>query len=127
MDMRTWHREWVLDFYKLLLAIFLFVSPWLFVYASGTAIADLRASGAAVAVISVAAIVAFAKWEEWALLLMGLWLIVSPWVLDFPHTRAMHLSIGIGIVVSFLAALELWLAYDAAHPELPPSEAKEKR
>jgi hypothetical protein len=39
----------------------------------------------------------------------------------------MHLSIGIGIVVSFLAALELWLAYDAAHPELPPSEAKEKR
>src|SRR4051794_1177925 len=109
--MRTWRREWVLDFYKLLLAIFLFVSPWLFAYASGIAITDLRASGAAVAVISLAAIVAFANWEEWALLLLGLWLIVSPWVLGFPHTSAMHLSIGIGFAVSFLAALELWLVY----------------
>ena len=55
---------------------------------------DLWASGAAIAAISIAAIVAFSKWEEWLNLLLGLWLIGSPWVLGFTHTRAMHVSIG---------------------------------
>jgi len=36
-------------------------------------------------------------------------LIASPWVLGFAHTRAMHVSIGLGAMVAFIAALELWL------------------
>jgi hypothetical protein len=28
----------------------------------------------------------------------------------------MHLSIGIGALVAFLAALDLWLHYEAKHP-----------
>ncbi len=121
--MRKWRRESVLDLYNLLLAMFLFVSPWLSARANGTAAMDLRASGAAIAVLSLAAMVAFANWEEWINLLLGIWLIVSPWVLGFAHTSAMHFSIGVGAAVAFLAALELWLVYDAAHPELAPSPA----
>jgi hypothetical protein len=51
-------------------------------------------------------------WTEWINLLLGFWLIASPWVLGFAHTRAMHVSIGVGVVVAFLAALEIWLVYD---------------
>lgn len=125
--MKKWRRESVLDLYNLLLAVFLFVSPWLFALANRTAAMDLRASGAAIAILSLVALVAFANWEEWANLLLGIWLIVSPWVLGFPHTRAMHYSIGIGVTVAFLATLELWLVYDAAHQEpTPPPQASEK-
>ncbi|WP_245286621.1 SPW repeat protein [Bradyrhizobium sp. ARR65] len=76
---------------------------------------DLLASGAVIAVVSLAAIIAYKDWEEWANFLLGLWLIASPWLLGFAHTRAMHFSIGIGVVVAFLAMLDLWLHYDATH------------
>jgi hypothetical protein len=125
--MKRWRRESALDLYNLLLAMFLLISPWLFARANGIAAVDLRASGAVIAILSLAAIFAFANWEEWINLLLGLWLIVSPWVLGFAHTRAMHFSIAVGVTVAFLAALELWLVYDASHPDpLAPSELQEK-
>jgi hypothetical protein len=113
--MRKWQREAVLDLYNLLLAALLFVSPWLFRLTNSPGKMDLWATGAVIAVISLAAITAYRNWEEWANLLLGLWLIISPWLLGFAHTRAMHFSIGVGVVVAFLAALDLWLHYDAAH------------
>jgi SPW repeat len=104
-----WRRQSALDFYTAAFGLFLFVSPWLFAYADKNARLDLWASGAAIAAISVAAIVAFSNWEEWLNLLLGFWLIASPWVLGFVHTRAMHVSIALGVLVAFMAALELWL------------------
>jgi len=112
--MRTWRRESALDLYNVVLAVILLASPWLFTMTNTTARIDLWASSAAVIAISVAAIVAFARWEEWAILLLGIWLVVSPWILGFAHTRAMHFSIGIGVLIAFLSALELFLLYDAA-------------
>ncbi len=125
--MKRWRPESVLDLYNLLLAMFLFISPWLFARANGTAAVDLRVSGAAIAALSLAAVLAFANWEEWANLLLGFWLIVSPWALGFAHTRAMHFSIGVGLAVAFLAALELWLVYDASHPEATAPQTHEDR
>ena len=109
-----WRSESVLDIYKLLLALFLFVTPWLFAYANEEVKIDLWVSSAAIVVLSFAALIAFSYLEEWLNFLIGLWLVVSPWVLGFAHTRAMHYSIGIGAVVAFLAALEMWLVYDAS-------------
>ncbi len=125
--MRKWRAESVLDLYTLGLAIFLCLSPWLFAGANGTAAIDLRASSAAIALLSLAAMVAFATWEEWANLLLGIWLVASPWVLGFTHTRAMHFSIAVGAAVAFLAALELWLAYEATQPEPPPTSTQDRR
>lgn len=113
--MRKWQRESVLDLYNLLLAALLFVSPWLFRLTNRSGKMDLWATSAVIAVISLAAMIAYKDWEEWANLLLGVWLIASPWLLGFAHTRAMHFSIGIGVVVAFLAALDLWLHYDATH------------
>ncbi len=111
--MKLRRRESALDVYNLLFAAVLLAAPWLFALTNSTGKMDLWASGAAIAAISLAALVVFAKWEEWANLLLGLWLVVSPWVLGFAHTRAMHFSIGIGCLVAFMALLELWLLYDA--------------
>lgn len=115
--MKKLQRESVLDLYNLALAAVLFVSPWLFTFTNSTARVDVWAGSAAIAAISIGAIVAYAHWEEWANVALGLWLIASPWLLGFVGTRAMHFSIAVGAAVAFLAALELWLRYDAAHYE----------
>src|SRR5437588_4170855 len=98
---RTWRRESVLDLYNLLLAALLVASPWLFKLSNGAAKMDLWVGGVAIAVVSLAAIAAYANWEEWANVAVGLWLVISPWALGFAHTRAMHFTIGIGAVVAF--------------------------
>ena len=117
-----WRRESVLDLYNLLLAAVLFASTWFLSRATTATDANLWISAVAIGAISIAAMLAFVWWEEWINLLLGLWLIVSPWLLGFAHTRAMHFSIAIGAVVAFMAALEIWLVKDkedeARHAEL---------
>jgi ABC-type branched-subunit amino acid transport system permease subunit len=114
--MRKWRSEAVLDLYNLAIALVLFASPWLFRLTNGTARMDFWISSVVIIALSVAAILAYANWEEWVNFLFGIWLIASPWILGFSHTRAMHFAIGIGIVVMFLAVLELWLQYESTHP-----------
>lgn len=112
---KNWRRESVLDLYNLVLAALLFVSPWVFAFTNATAKLDVWAAGAAIAVISVGALLAYANWEEWANFLLGIWLVASPWLLGFTGTRAMHFSVAVGAAVAFLAVLELWLQYDSSH------------
>jgi hypothetical protein len=64
-----WRRESAL--YTASFGLFLFVSPWLFAYASEVARIDVWAGSAAVVAISIAAIVAFSDWEEWLNVLLG--------------------------------------------------------
>ena len=58
-DMIKWRNESALDLYNLAAAIFLLASPWLFAHANQTAAIDLRTSGAVIAILSLAAMVAF--------------------------------------------------------------------
>jgi hypothetical protein len=104
-------RVSALDCYAVAFGLFLFVSPWLFAYVSEKVRIEVWAAGAAIAAISIAAVVAFSEWEEWVNLLLGAWLVISPWVIGFVHTRAMHVSILIGLMIAFLAALELWITH----------------
>lgn len=113
--MKHWRRESVLDLYNLVLAALLFVSPWIFAFTNRTGKLDVWLTSAAIVAISVGAMFAYANWAEWANLLLGLWLVVSPWLLGFTGTRAMHFSVAVGAVVAFLAALELFLHYDETH------------
>jgi len=112
--MLKWRKESILDIYNLLLGLFLFATPWLFAYRSGDVRIDVWVSGAAVAVVSIAALIAFSAWKEWLNLLLGAWLIVSPWAIGFTHTRAMHYSVGVGTAIAFFAAIELLLISDAS-------------
>ncbi|MGJ4948539.1 SPW repeat protein [Bradyrhizobium sp. HKCCYLS20291] len=105
-------RPTALDLYTLAGGLFLFGSPWLFGFVRTAGRIDAEIVGAAVVALSLAGLMAFADWEEWLKVALGVWLIVAPWLLDFVHTPAMHVSITIGIAVTFLGLLELWLAHD---------------
>ena len=63
--------------------------------------------------LSIAALAAFAVWEEWLNLIAGLWLILSPWLMGFQDSDAMAIDVAIGGIVAVLAAFEIWLAHGA--------------
>jgi len=109
------HARWrpiaILDVYSLLIAVFLFASPWLFAYANKAAQIDLWASSVLVGLASAVAVATLSNWEEWLNLSLGVWLMLAPWVLGFPHARAMHMSVVVGGVVAYLAGLRLWLTH----------------
>ena len=74
------------------LGLWVFGSPWLLqhsmvigVVPGGGSLAmwNLWLVGLAVAVISTIALNAFGVWEEWANFGLGVWLVLSPWVLGF--------------------------------------------
>jgi hypothetical protein len=59
------------------------------------------------------------EWEEWIGLAIGLWAMVSPWLLGFADLRpAMWTHIIIGLLVAALAAIELWKTHGT-----PPARA----
>lgn len=124
---RLQERETVPDVYNLFLAAVLFISPWLFKLTNSQGKIDLWVTSAIIVVLSLAAIIVYRDWEEWINVLMGVWLIASPWLLGFPHTRAMHLSIGFGVVIVLLALLDLFLHYEKRHPDEAPSESVQER
>lgn len=112
-----WRRESVISVYELALGLFLLLSPWLFAYARSTGKFEAWASGLAIALVSIISLIAFSEWEEWLNFLLGLWLIFAPWILELPKT-AMHVGIGVGVIVVYLALLDLWLIHcssDAIH------------
>lgn len=107
--MLSLRREAVLDLYILALSLFLLLSPWAFGFGTPYSRAEIWTVSAAIAVVSSIALLSFAAWEARSNLLLGVWLTVSPWLLGFAQTRAMHFSVGVGAAIAFLAALELWL------------------
>jgi hypothetical protein len=111
VGMTRWRDEAILDVYTLILSVFLFLTPWLFAFSRGGVRIEIWTSSLLLALTSCGAIVAFAKWEEWTSLLLGLWITAAPWIFNFQHTTAAKVSIGVGCVVAFLAALELWLIH----------------
>ena len=106
-----WRNERVCDVLNLILGAFLFFSPWIFGFAAGVQSQNAMISGIVIAVLSIAALAAFAEWEEWLNLIVGLWVLVSPWVLGFADTTAMWVHAIIGIVVTVIAAVELWMMH----------------
>ncbi len=102
----------ILDIYTLLCGIFLVLSPWLFGFIRAAGRMDAEVAGYALIALSAAGFLAFADWEEWLKAAVGIWLIAAPWLLGFTHTSAMHVSIAIGVIVTFLTLLEIFLAHD---------------
>ena len=107
--MNKWSNAKLCDVANLVLGLLLALSPWIAGY-SGQPAQNAVIAGLAIAVLSVAALAAFAQWEEWLNLLLGLWVLVSPWALGFQGTTAATVHIVIGILVAALAAVEMWLA-----------------
>lgn len=103
------------DWLNLVLAICLFISPWIIGFAAETAPAwNAWIVGVVLGVMAVATLAAFAEWEEWVSVVLGLWLIVSPWLLGFManwHAMATHVILGVLVV-----AVSGWAVWDFRHP-----------
>jgi len=110
--MEDWSRAKLCDVVNLLLGTILFFSPWLFSLSAGAPRQIASIMGLFIAVLSIAALAAFAVWEEWFNLIAGLWLVVAPWLLGFEDSNAVMVDVVIGIVVVVLATFEIWLAMD---------------
>jgi hypothetical protein len=111
--MGEWSNAKLCDGANLLLGAVLFISSWFF---AGLASQNAFVCGMIIVVISLAALAAFAVWEEWLNLILGLWILVSPWVLGFSGTDAMNAHVAIGAIVAILAAIELWILYRSPPP-----------
>jgi hypothetical protein len=112
--MQNWLENWTnakfCDVANLILGAILFVSPWMFGFDAGRVATNAYITGIAIAILAIAALARFAVWEEWLNLIVGLWALVSPWVLGFQETTtAMTVHVIIGAAVAILAAIELWM------------------
>src|ERR1700724_546513 len=112
--MENWTNAKWCDVANLILGAILFFSPWMFGFEAGRASGNANIAGIAIVVLAVAALAAFAVWEEWLNLIVGLWALVSPWVLGFQGTTAMTVHVIIGAAVAILAAVEIWIM--SQHP-----------
>ncbi len=111
--MDDWSSAKLCDVANLILGVIIFFSPWLFDLSAGPQWQTASTIGIFIAVLSIAALAAYAVWEEWLTLIAGLALIVSPWLLDFQNSHAMTIDVIIGTTVAALAAAEVWLALGA--------------
>jgi hypothetical protein len=110
--MDDWSNVRLCDVVNLVLSGVLFFSPWLFDLSTGAQWQTASIAGIFIAVLSIAALAAFAVWEEWFILIAGLGLIGSPWLLGFQNSDAMTIDVAIGVIVTALAAIEVWLTRD---------------
>ena len=98
---------------NLVLGAWLFLTPWVFGFVPEAAASwNVRLSGLAIGVLAIAALVAFAEWEEWINLALGVWVAASAWVVGFSdHATASRVHVIVGIVVAIVAAVRLWFIH----------------
>jgi hypothetical protein len=108
--MTNWTNAKLCDVANLILGAFLFFSPWIFGFGGTRAAENANIAGIIIVVLAIAALAAFAVWEEWLNLIVGLWTLISPWVLGFHGTtKPMTVCVVVGILVAVLAAIEIWI------------------
>lgn len=108
----TFRSASILDVYAMFGGGFLVLVPWLFGFIRAEGRIDAEMAGVILITLSAAGFLAFADWAEWLKVAVGIWLITAPWLLGFLHTSAMHVSIAIGVVVTFLTVLDIWVEHD---------------
>jgi hypothetical protein len=100
----------------LIFGALLFASPWIFDYPTGAEWQNAIVVGTVIAVLSIMTLSAPAVWKEALNLIAGMWLFVSPWVLNFQGTTEVGVNVVIGIIIILLAGSEL-SSVSPARPE----------
>ena len=120
------HRTWE-DWCGMLLGLLIVLSPW-FPTQSGHELVTGDRSNVLLNTITVGILVfglaqleyiALQRWEQVAEIMLGLWLIASPYIFGYHADgllRFWHSSLG-GIVV-LLAALQLWQDWDLSDQDM---------
>jgi hypothetical protein len=106
----------VQDWINLVCGALLFVSPWVLGFA-GEAMAARTAwvGGIVIAVMAIAALTQFAEWEEWVALVVGVLVVISPWVLGFAAVYyALATCVVLGAIVALASISEIWVVHHPA-------------
>ncbi len=100
----------------MLAGLWLWVSPFILHFKLGSgASSDADVVGVVIGSLSMMAIATPQKWEEWGKVVLGVWLLASPWLLGFSHqTLATYDMIIVGLLV---VALSLWSLATRAVPQ----------
>ena len=53
----------------------------------------------------------FRVWEEWVTVILGVWLVICPWILDISSSVAKTNLVAVGLMVMALAFYEIWQAH----------------
>ena len=106
-------RETIADVINLVLGAWLVLTPWIFGFVTNTAASwNAWLSGVAIGVVALAALLAFAEWEEWINLLLGVWVAVSAWAVGFAaHATPTWVHAVTGIIVVVVAGVRLWFVH----------------
>ena len=98
------------DWVNLVLAVLLFISPWVFGFSLEPYPAwNAWISAIVIFVVAIGALSAFREWEEWLNLIAGIWVVVAPWVVAFSAiTNAVWAHVVLGLLVAAAAAWEIW-------------------
>jgi hypothetical protein len=101
MAIKRW-QDWV----NLVLGLWLFVSPMAMGYVQVSAVAAWNAGllGAAIVILAIVAMNRPRAWEEAINVVLGLWLMVSPWALGFEQwAAARSTAMWVGLLVAVFA------------------------
>ncbi|MET4089937.1 hypothetical protein CT676_02390 [Bradyrhizobium sp. MOS001] len=118
------HRTWE-DWCGMLLGALIVASPWFpiqdhsSIVERQTMILNTVAIGLVVFGLSQLEYVALQRWQEVATILVGLWLIVSPYVFGYSgegFLRIYHTSLGAVAVI--LGVLQLWQDWDLSDQDM---------
>ena len=106
----------VQDWINVVCGVLLFISPWVLGF-SGELMAARTAwvGGIVIFVMAVAAMLRFAEWEEWVALIVGILVLISPWVLGFAAVyAALWTCVVLGIIVALSSISEIWVVHHPA-------------
>lgn len=99
----------IFDIVNVILGLCLVLEPLLFGY-SGLAVAAWNAwlIGAAIVIFGLAALLAFAEWQEWTNAVLGVFLLLAPWILNYSGSIAASFSqVAIGLLVVIVSTIAL--------------------
>lgn len=102
-------RRWQ-DWTNMVLGLLLAASPWLLRF-TGLEAATLNAViiGFLIFALSALALTLLDRWEAYINGLLGLWAVLSPWLIGFTgYDTALFAHIGLGAGVVFVATIEIW-------------------
>jgi hypothetical protein len=93
------------DIASVVLGVWLIASPWVLgIRGPLQAIGDFVAIGAVLGAFALTAVFIPESWEEWSDLVLGLWLIASPWILGFTDVPlAVENAMVCGGIITVLA------------------------
>lgn len=110
----TYWQDWA----NLALGVWLFVSPWLLGYVAVPAAAwNSWVCGIVAAAMAVASLIQYARWVEWVNVAVGVWLVVSPWVLAFAWAGEMASVFNHVVVGLLVGVLALWDVLAHGNPD----------